>query len=417
MARSTLPLTATQIKTSKSKEKDYKLFDGGGLFLLVAKTGGKRWRFKYRFNNKEKVIALGTYPSLSLKDARAKREEYKSLIANDIDPNEQKKQKKEEILKVEKKKENTFYKVSQEWHENYQTEVSENYHIKLGRALENYVYKYMKDKPIEDVTRLDLIEILKILKERDLQDTASRVLMIINKIYKYAVTLEYVPHNIVADIEQKNILGKREKKHYPTFTKEKDIKGLLLAIDDYSGDYTTKMALKMLPYVFVQSYNIRYCEWIEIDFEKKEWIIPAHKMKTKTEFILPLPNQVIEILEEVKQFTGNGQYVFPSFRAKDKPMSDNTLIGALRRMGYTKEEFVPHSFRAMFSTIAYENMEDHGYSGEVIEALLSHKESNKVKEAYNRASYKKSMKNLLLWYSIHLNNIKKEEDLSLFLEY
>lgn len=404
MAKSTLPLTATQIKTAKAKEKDYKLFDGGGLFLLVAKTGGKRWRLKYRFNNKEKIIALGTYPSLSLKDVRAKREEYKSLIANDIDPNEQKKQKKEEVLKVEKKKENTFYKVSQEWHENYQTEVSENYHIKLGRALENYVYKYMKDKPIEDVTRLDLIEILKILKERDLQDTASRVLMIINKIYKYAVTLEYVPHNIVADIEQKNILGKREKKHYPTFTKEKDIKGLLLAIDEYSGDYTTKMALKMLPYVFVRSYNIRHCEWCEIDFKTKEWIIPASKMKTKIEFILPLPNQVIEILEEVKQYTGNGQYVFPSFRAKDKPMSDNTLIGALRRMGYTKEEFVPHSFRAMFSTIAYENMEEHGYSGEVIEALLSHKESNKVKEAYNRASYKKSIRGLIEWYGNYLNN-------------
>ncbi|MBU3015662.1 integrase arm-type DNA-binding domain-containing protein [Poseidonibacter lekithochrous] len=406
MAKSTLPLTATQVKTAKAKEKDYKLFDGGGLFLLVAKTGGKRWRLKYRFNNKEKVIALGTYPSLSLKDVRAKREELKSLIAKDIDPNEQKKQKKEEIQKVEKKKENTFYKVSQEWHENYQTEVSENYHIKLGRALENYVYKYMKDKPIEDVTRLDLIEILKILKERDLQDTASRVFMIINKIYKYAVTLEYVPHNIVADIEQKNILGKREKKHYPTFTKEKDIKGLLLAIDEYSGDYTTKMALKMLPYVFVRSYNIRHCEWFEIDLVKKEWIIPASKMKTKIEFILPLPNQVIEILEEVKQFTGNGQYVFPSFRAKDKPMSDNTLIGALRRMGYTKEEFVPHSFRAMFSTIAYENMEEHGYSGEVIEALLSHKESNKVKEAYNRASYKDSMRSLIKWYANYLKNLK-----------
>ena len=405
MAKSTLPLTATQIKTAKAKEKDYKLFDGGGLFLLVTKNGGKRWRLKYRFNNKEKVIALGTYPSLSLKDARAKREEYKSLIANDIDPNEQKKQKKEEIQKVEKKKENTFYKVSQEWHENYQTEVSENYHIKLNRALENYVYKYMKDKPIEDVTRLNLIEILKILKERDLQDTASRVFMIINKIYKYAVTLEYVPHNIVADIEQKNILGKREKKHYPTFTKEKDIKGLLLAIDEYSGDYTTKMALKMLPYVFVRSYNIRHCEWNEIDVVNKEWIIPASKMKTKIEFILPLPNQVIEILEEVKQFTGNGQYVFPSFRAKDKPMSDNTLIGALRRMGYTKEEFVPHSFRAMFSTIAYENMEEHGYSGEVIEALLSHKESNKVKEAYNRASYKKSMRELIEWYATYINNL------------
>lgn len=128
-------------------------------------------------------------------------------------------------------------------------------------------------------------------------------------------------------------------------------------------------------------------------------------MKTKIEFILPLPNQVIEILEEVKQFTGNGKYLFPSFRTKDKPMSDNTLIGALRRMGYTKEKFVPHSFRAMFSTIPYENMEDHGFSGEVIEALLSHKESNKVKEAYNRASYRKSMRGLINWYEGYLYNI------------
>ncbi|WP_206423286.1 integrase arm-type DNA-binding domain-containing protein [Arcobacter peruensis] len=140
MARTTLPLTATQIKTAKAKEKDYKLFDGGGLFLLVAKTGGKRWRLKYRFNNKEKVIALGTYPNFSLKDVRAIRDEYKSLVAKGIDPNELKKQVKKEAEIIEKKRENTFYKVSQEWHENYKSEVSENYHIKLGRALENYVY-------------------------------------------------------------------------------------------------------------------------------------------------------------------------------------------------------------------------------------------------------------------------------------
>lgn len=405
MARTIVPLTNTKIKTAKPKEKDYKLFDGGGLFLIIAKSGGKRWRFKYRFNDKEKVLSLGTYPTLSLKDARELREKYKNLIAKDIDPNEQKKQKKEEAKIIEEKKENTFYKISQEWHKNYKSEVSENYHIKLERAMELYMYPYIKNKPIEDITRLDLIEILKDLKEKDLQETAKRVFMIINKIYKYAVTLEYTPHNIVADIEQKTILGKREKRHYPTFTKEKDIKGLLLAIDDYSGDYTTKMALKMLPYVFVRSFNIRHCEWSEIDFKTKEWIIPAEKMKTKIEFILPLPPQVIEILEEVKQYTGNGKYVFPSFRAKDKPMSDNTLISALRRMGYTKEEFVPHSFRAMFSTITYENMEEHGYSGEVIEALLSHKESNKVKEAYNRASYKKSMRGLIIWYAKYLDSV------------
>ena len=354
MAKSTLPLTNTEIKNAKPKEKDYKLFDGGGLFLLVATTGGKRWRLKFRFNNKENIIALGTYPSLSLKDARGIRDNYKSMIAKGINPLEEKKSKLEKIKFEEKKKENTFYKVSQEWHQNYKTEVSENYHIKLDRALENYLYPYIKNKPIEEITRLDIIEILQGLKNKRLIDTASRVFMLLNKIYKYAVTLEYVPHNIIADIEQRNILGKREKNHYPTFTKKEDIKGLLLSIDEYSGDYTTKMALKMLPYVFVRSFNIRHCEWSEIDFENKEWIIPASKMKTKSEFILPLSNYVIELLTEVKKFTSDSKYVFASLKDKNRPMSDNTLISALRRMGYTKEEFVPHSFRAMFSTIAYE---------------------------------------------------------------
>ena len=161
----------------------------------------------------------------------------------------------------------------------------------------------------------------------------------------------------------------------------------------------------MLPYVFVRSFNIRHCEWCEIDFENRQWIIPASKMKTKTEFILPLANQVIEILKEVQQFTGTGKYVFPSFIKKDKPMSDNTLIGALRRMGYTKEEFVPHSFRAMFSTIAYENINEHQCSGEVIEALLAHKETNKFKDAYNRYTYKEGMIILIEWYTLYLKRI------------
>ncbi len=409
MARLTTPLTVKEINNSKSKEKKYKLSDGGGLNLLILPNGSKRWILKYRYLNKEKEYAIGTYPTITLAKAREIREELKVLIADGININELKKQKKEEIKIKEVKKENTFYKVSQKWLDNYESEVSENYHIKLGKALENYIYPFIKYKSIEEVTRLNIIEILQNLKNKGIIETANRVYMLLNKIYKYAVTLEYVPHNIITDIEQNTIIGKTEKKHYPTFTKEKDIKGLLLAIDEYSGDYTTKMALKIMPYVFVRSYNIRHMEWSEIDFEKKEWIIPANKMKTKIEFTLPLSIQVMELLNEVKHFSGNGKYVFPSFRDKNRPMSDNTLISALRRMGYSKEEFVPHSFRSMFSTIAYENANHetgHKFTGEVIEALLAHKEKNKIKDAYNRASYKKSMRNLIEWYSNFLDNIK-----------
>ena len=151
------------------------------------------------------------------------------------------------------------------------------------------------------------------------------------------------------------------------------------------------------------------CEWSEINFDTNEWIIPSNKMKTKIEFTLPLPPQVIVLLKEIHEFSGDGKYVFPSFRGKDNPMSDNTLISALRRMGYTKEEFVPHGFRAMFSTIAYEKANEdggHKYTGEVIEALLAHKEKNKVKDAYNRASYKESMRGLICWYADYLDGIK-----------
>jgi len=409
MARQTKPLSATEIKNAKPKEKKYKLSDGGGLFLQVNSNGSTLWRLNYRFNGKLKEYAIGVYPDITLSKAREKREELRKLVADGIDINELRKEKKVINKLLEKKKENTFYKVSQEWWNNYQSEVSENYHAKLGKALDNYIYTFIKNQPIENISRLNIIEILQNLKNKGLLETAKRIYTLLNKIYKYAVTLEYTSHNIIADIDQNTIIGRVEKKHYPTFTKEKDIKGLLLAIDDYSGDYTTKMALRMLPYIFVRSYNIRHMEWKEIDFKKKEWIIPANKMKTKTEFILPLPHQVIELLEEIHQYTNDNKYVFPSYRDKNKPMSDNTIISALRRMGYTKDEFVPHGFRSMFSTIAYENANHeagHKFTGEVIEALLAHKEKNKIKDAYNRASYKDSMRGLINWYANYLDEVK-----------
>ena len=236
--------------------------------------------------------------------------------------------------------------------------------------------------------------------------------MMLNKVFKWATTHEYIPHNIVADIEIKEVVGKKIKRHYPTFTTPKEIRGLLNAIEEYSGDYPTKTAFKILPYVFVRSYNIRHMEWAEIDFEAKEWTIPGHKMKNREEFILPLPHQVIALLKEAEANAISTRYVFPSFRSDGQPLSNNTFIAALRRMGYSKEEFVPHSFRAMFSTIAYEyaNREDgHGYTGEVIEACLAHKERNKIKGAYNRATYKEPMRKLIQWYADHLDRIKRGE--------
>lgn len=406
MARTVKPLTATEIKTAKPKEKEYKLFDGRGLYLSVSPKGHKWWRLKYRINAKEKRISLGVYPDTSLSDAREKREELRKLIVTGIDPAEQKKNVIQISKEVEEKKENTFYNISQKWLKSYESEVSENYHIKLGRALENYTYKkydevHIKDVPIDEVTRLNIIAILEALRDKGLQETAKRTAMVLNKVFKYAVTHEYTPHNIIADIDLPIVLGKREKKNYPTFTKEKDIRGLLLAIDEYEGSYTTKMALKVLPYLFVRSYNIRHMEWSEIDLQKKLWTIPADKMKMKEEFILPLPHQVITLLEELQANSLSPKYVFSSPINKGRPLSDNALIGALRRMGYSKGEFVPHGFRAMFSTIANE----HGKEKNHIEALLAHKNSNEVESAYNRAKYTEQKREVIQWYADYLEGV------------
>ena len=411
MAKVPIALTDTKIKALKPKDKAYTLSDGQGLQILIKSNGSKLWEFRYTSptTTKRRKTSFGTYPITSLKSARDKRNKFLALIDTGVDPLEKKHTeivaKKNDI----RKKENTFYNISQEWWTGYEKEVSENYHAKLGKALENYIYPFVKHQPIDEIKRNNILEIILDLKKKNLLETAKRVFILLNQIFRYAVVMDKTPHNIIADLDLKIIIGKVNRKNYATFTKAKDIKGLLLSIDDYKGDYTTKMALKMLPYVFVRSFNIRHCEWSEINFKDKTWIIPADKMKVKEEFILPLPSQVIKILKEMKIYSGDGKYVFPSFRTKDKPMSDNTLISAIRRMGYTKEEFVPHGFRAMFSTIAYEqaNEDDgHNYTSEVIEALLAHKETNKVKGAYNRAKYIKSMRELIEWYANYLDGLK-----------
>lgn len=402
------PLNDALLKSLKPQSKAYTKTDGQGLRILVKPNGTKLWEYEYTSPTlkKRRKTSFGNYPQTSLTMARTKRNENIKLIREGIDPLEEKRAAKTETKELEQIQANTFKTVAEEWHSNYKNQVTENYHEKLQRALELHVYPYIGSKPITTVTRKDIINILQTLKDKDLIETANRIFMLLNKIYMYAVTLEKTPHNITADIDKKIILGKRERPNYPTFTQEKDIKGLLLSIDEYQGELSTRYAMKLLPYVFARSFNIRNMTWEEINFRNEEWIIPANKMKTNKEFILPLPHQAITILKEVKDQGINSNLVFPGIRSNTRPISDNTLISALRRMGYTKEELVPHSFRSIFSTIAYEHMNQHNYSGEVIEALLAHQEANKVKGAYNRATYKEPMRKLIQWYADYLDGVK-----------
>ena len=412
MARKVTPLTAQDVKNAKPREKDYKLFDGRGLYLQVTPSGGKHWKLKYRFGGKERKVSIGAYPEITLAKARSRREEIRTMLAQGIDPNEAKRQQNEADKAEASKARNTFYKVSQAWWRDYASQVSEKYHDRLQSSMRNYIYPFIKDQPIDEVKRLDIVEILEHLKSQGVLETARRTAMQLNQIYKYAVTHEYVPHNIIADIDVHLILGKKIIKNYPAPTRIEEIRGLLRAIDDYTGDYTTRMALRVLPYVFVRSYNIRHMEWSEIDWEAREWNIPAEKMKMKTAFTLPLPDQVITLLEELRYNSTSPRYVFPSLRGHGRPLSNNTLSASLRRMGYTKDEIVPHSFRAIFSTIANEHISGdhrHGYHKEVIEACLAHKEPSKTTSAYNRAEYREEKRGLMQWYADFLEGVKNED--------
>lgn len=402
MARITKPLTDKEIKAANPKQKEFKLFDGGGLYLSITPKNQKWWRLKYLLNGKEKRISLGVYPTISLQDARKQREEFKTLIAKGIDPSIERKEEKEAIKAEEIKSQNTFKNVSTQWVELQRSRLGEITLSKYERALERDFYPIIGDKSMEDITRQDLISIAKVIQDRGAVETAHRLLNLCSQIWRYAMQLEKVERNIINDISKKDILQPIKKKHFRTITDGERIGDLMRAIDNYTGEFTTKSALKLLTLTFVRPYNIRFAEWPEFDLNKKAWTIPAEKMKMKRPHTIPLPPQAVKILEEIYPYTKDAKYVFHSPISRLKPISENTLNQALKRLDFGGE-IVSHGFRAMFSTIAYESGQ---FRGEVIEDLLAHQETNQVKKAYNRAAYEREKRELMEWYANYLDEVK-----------
>jgi len=407
MARLTTPLSDTKIKTSKPKEKDYKLSDGAGLYLLVTKSGGKHWKLKYRFEGKEKKLSLGAYPSISLYKARELRDKYKVDIANGINPSEAKKENKAALLIQNEKLSNTFENIAMERLNKIQDTISETHYKGTLRGFINDTFPYIGKKPIDDVTAKDIINILHIMMERGVTNSAKKVYQAIGKTFKYAVANGKAERNPASDIELSEIIGKEVVTHYPTITDDKGIKNLLISINDYDGEYSTKQSLLLLAYTFVRPSNARLALWNEIDFKAKTWNIPAKKMKTKDDFIVPLTDTVLALLEDMKLYSSDSPYIFPSIKSKTTSLSDGALRGAIRRMGYTKEEFTPHGFRAMFSTIAHEKS---NFNYDVIETQLAHSVGNKISQAYNRAKYLDERKELMQWWSNYLNNLLENDN-------
>ena len=404
MARTINPLTDTKIRTAKPKTKDYKLFDGGGLYITITKAGGKIWRLKYYLESKEKLLTIGRYPDITLNEARILKEQYKAEIAKGIDPSKEKQALKQAKEEAKEKAKNTFKKIALERLEKQKSTISEGHYKRTINAFKNDCFKYIGDKNIDDVTAKDLIKILQIMNDRGVNDSARKLFYSINKTFKWAVANAKAERNPAGDILLEEILGKKTQQHYPTITDDIGIKNLLISIKEYQGELSTKYALLMLAYTFVRPSNVRLALWSEIDLNAKQWVIPAKKMKAKDEFIIPLSDTLIELLKEIKLYSEDSPYLFPSTKSKTTPLSNGAFLGAIRRMGYTIEEFTPHGFRAMFSTIAHEKSP---FKYDVIETQLAHSVGNAVSQAYNRAKYLNERVELMEWWSNYLDEVQR----------
>jgi len=405
MARITTPLSDKEVKAAKQKEKMYKLFDGGGLYLEVPVKQSKRWRIKYRFDGKEKTLSLGTYPNVSLKSARIKREEIKQFLDNGIDPSQMRKEKKEQEVQAQEESENTFQRSATLYIEHLRPDRDEKYWNSVESAFKRLINPLIGVKNINDVKAKDIIDVLNHIQSRGTIETAHRQFTQISSVFKYAVSHGFAERNPCNDMDKSHVLKKVQTQHYATITDNEQIGKLLYDINKYSGAYTVRMALKFAPYVAIRPYNIRFARWKDIDFDAKLWRIPDEEMKTKQEHLIPLTKSSLKILLEVHNFTGDGEYIFPSDRNPHRPFSDTTLNKALTRMGYDSSKLVTHGFRAMFSTVANEQS---NFRSEVIETQLAHKVGNEVSRAYNRAQYLQERKELMQWWSDYLDEQQKK---------
>lgn len=394
-----MALTDTSIRSAKPQDKPAKLFDGGGLFLLVTPNGGKWWRLKYRFGGKEKLLSLGVYPAISLKEARKRREEAKEQIALGIDPGANRKAVKEA---VRAEAVNSFEVVAREWHDKQKDTWVKSHGDKIFARFTNDIFPIIGAKPIGTVTAPELLEALRRIEARGAVETAHRTLQNCGQVFRYAIATGRAERDPAADL--RGALTPIKHTSFASITEPKEIGALLRDIDAYQGNIIVCAALRMAPYVFVRPGELRRAEWEEFNLEAKEpeWRIPASRMKMRKLHIVPLAPQVVSILQDLHRYTGNGRYLFPSMRAKSAPISDVTLLAALRRMGYDKESMTVHGFRSMASTL----LNEQGYNRDWIERQLAHGERNTVRAAYNYAEYLPERRRMMQEWADYLDELR-----------
>ncbi len=387
-----MALTDVAARKAKSLDKPFKLSDEKGLYLLVNPNGSKYWRLKYRFAGKEKSLALGVYPEVTLADARSQREDARSQLRNEIDPGVARHLRRSEV--------STMEAVAREWHQRFRAQWTENHAETILRRLEANIFPVLGSVGIGDVLPTQLLPALRRVENRGAVETTHRVHQICSQVFQYAIATGRSTRNPAAELA--GALSPVNKRHFPSITDPRSVGALLRAIDGYEGSFVTRCALQFAPLVFVRPGELRHAEWSEVNLTEAEWRIPADKMKMRAMHIVPLSGQASTVIEELRPLTGRGKYLFPSERSAARPMSENTINAALRRLGYSRDEMTGHGFRSMASTL----LNEQGWNRDAIERQLAHSERNAVRAAYNYAEHLAERRKMIQSWADYLDRLR-----------
>lgn len=390
-------LTETRIQAAirkgKGAKKEIKISDGKGLYLLLKPSGAVLWRFKYFFGGLENMLSFDAYPAVSLKAARGKRDEARGQVVNGINPGAVRKAKKGAVS-------NDFRSVAEEWLTKVKGTMGAKTHQRIADRFKKWVYGHIGNRPIDQIVAFDLLKALRVPEERGRLDTTHRTKADCSRVFCYGAATGRGCRDITVDL--KGALAPVVRKKFAGITDPAKLGGLLRAIDGYDGQPTTQIALKLAPYLFLRPVELRAAPWTEIDFDRNEWRIPIGRMKKKRMHVIPLPTQAVALLRELEKFTGRGKLMFPTLKDPTRPMSENTINSALRRMGYTTEEQTGHGLRTTASTLLNENDEHPDW----IELQLAHKEKNTTRGAYNEAQRLAKRRAMMQRWADYLDSLR-----------
>ena len=375
--------------------------------MLVTPTGNKWWRFKYRLAGKEKLLSLGVYPAVSLKEARRRRDEARELLAQGGDPSAERKEAKAITVAAEREQAATFEAVAREWHARKTTDLTPGHRKKILARLEKQLFPYIGNIPLSKLEPADILAAVRHAEDRGVIVTARRLAQLAGQVCRYARLVGYAKYDAAAGLVE--ALPSAQTEHYATVTDPEEIGHLLRAINSYQGDISVCYALRIMPYVFVRSVELRGAQWQEFNFETAEWIIPGGRMKMKRPHIVPLASQVLTLLAELREYTGGGDLVFPSPLSATRCISDMGLLNAVRRLGYGKGQMTIHGFRSMAST----RLNEMGFRPDVIEAQLAHGDQDAVRSAYNRAAYLDERRRMMTEWADYLDGLRGSEGLTM----